>query len=304
MTSVHRGLLAGLAIAAFQICLPQVPWAQQPSQTGTFTNGLEEIRVNDLLLRVDPRVQQRTYLFQETNERLPYAVFVSSKVSKAKKAPLIVALHGRGQNQSALMLDAFRTVELAEQGGYVVVAPMGYNASGWYGIPQSTGARGNRGGAGGGATPFADRGGKVVTDTAKVRELSAQDVLHVLAIAKAEFNIDERRTYLLGHSMGGAGTLYLGVQHAPTWAAIAALAPAVPPTVTADMLAGLTHVPVFLAQGDADTSVPVAETRQLAATLKDLKVATEYHEIPGADHGTVVSAAMSDAFAFFDRHRK
>jgi hypothetical protein len=28
----------------------------------------------------DPRVQQRTYHFAETNEDLPYAIFVSSKV--------------------------------------------------------------------------------------------------------------------------------------------------------------------------------------------------------------------------------
>jgi hypothetical protein len=45
---------------------------------------------------IDPRVQQRTYTFKDTNEEIPYAVFVSSKVSKDKKNPLIVALHGLG----------------------------------------------------------------------------------------------------------------------------------------------------------------------------------------------------------------
>jgi hypothetical protein len=35
-------------------------------------------------------VQQRKYHFADTNEDLPYALFVSSKATKGKKAPLIV----------------------------------------------------------------------------------------------------------------------------------------------------------------------------------------------------------------------
>lgn len=44
----------------------------------------------------DPRVLQRTYHFADTNENLPYALYVSSKVSHDQKNPLIVALHGLG----------------------------------------------------------------------------------------------------------------------------------------------------------------------------------------------------------------
>src|SRR5215467_12355296 len=44
----------------------------------------------------DPRVQNRTYHFADTNEDLPYCLFVSSKVSKDKKNPLIISLHGLG----------------------------------------------------------------------------------------------------------------------------------------------------------------------------------------------------------------
>jgi predicted peptidase len=56
--------------------------------------------------------------------------------------------------------------------------------------------------------------------------LSETDVLNVLAMMKKEFNVDERRTYLMGHSMGGAGTLFLGAKYPAEWAAIAAMAPA------------------------------------------------------------------------------
>ena len=36
---------------------------------------------------VDDRVELREYLFTDTGEMLPYAVFVSSKVKKGEKAP-------------------------------------------------------------------------------------------------------------------------------------------------------------------------------------------------------------------------
>ena len=81
----------------------------------------------------DPRVQQRTYYFTDTNEDLPYAVFVSSKVSKDKKNPLIVVLHPMGGNPNSLLRG--NTLDLAEEGGYILAAPMGYNPVGWYGSP-------------------------------------------------------------------------------------------------------------------------------------------------------------------------
>lgn len=81
----------------------------------------------------DPRVQQRKYHFADTNEDLPYALYVSSKVSKDKKNPLIVAPHGLGGDQNSLMRG--NAIDLAEEGGYILVAPMGYNPRGWYGTP-------------------------------------------------------------------------------------------------------------------------------------------------------------------------
>lgn len=46
------------------------------------------------------------------------------------KAPLIVALHGRGGDGNSLLRGA--ALALAEEGGYILVGPMGYNPSGWH----------------------------------------------------------------------------------------------------------------------------------------------------------------------------
>ena len=82
---------------------------------------------------VDPRVQIRMHHFAETNQEIPYSLFVSSKVKKNKKAPLIVTLHGIGGTHLTMMRP--NASDLAEAGGYILLAPMGYNPRGWYGIP-------------------------------------------------------------------------------------------------------------------------------------------------------------------------
>src|SRR6186997_1318462 len=89
---------------------------------------------------VDPRVQIRMHHFAETNQGIPYSLFVSSKVKKNKKAPLIVTLHGIGGNHTTMMRP--KAIDLAEAGGYILLAPMGYNPRGWYGAPAPGGRRG------------------------------------------------------------------------------------------------------------------------------------------------------------------
>ena len=146
---------------------------------------------------------------------MPYALFVSSKVTQDKKNPLIVSLHGLGGDQNTMVRETLRSVELAEQGGYILVAPMGYNSGGWYGIPPgppraggpNAAAAAQRGRGVGAPRPII--GGTAITEAAKVREASEKDVMTVVAMIRKEFNVDERRIYLMGHSMGGAGTYYL-----------------------------------------------------------------------------------------------
>src|SRR5262249_837817 len=133
-------------------------------------------------------------------------------------------------------------------------------------------------GAPNGATPAAapprgavgsGAGGTKVTDPAKVREVSEKDVMNVLDMIRKDFNVDERRTYVMGHCMGGAGTLYLGVKYASNWAAIAAIAPAAF-GLNPDSLTSIKDMPVIIVQGDMDEAVPVANTRRWAEKLKEL----------------------------------
>jgi predicted esterase len=272
-------------------------------------------RGGGLIQSNDPRVQNRTYKFADTNEDLPYCVFVSSKVSKDTKAPLIISLHGLGIGPGFMCQG--KAIDLAEAGGYILAAPMGYSTGGWYGSPvMNMGGRGRGGrpgapgaGAGAGAAPAAAPAAPAApAPPANLAELSEKDVMNVLAMMRKEFNVDDNRTYLIGHSMGGAGTYFLGSKHAKEWAAIAPMAPAafLMNNDRATILKGIkdAKLPMFVAQGDADEAVPVTNTRMWVDTMKELQMNYEYKEYPGVSHGPIIEAAMPDIFAFLAKQTK
>ncbi|HTM02464.1 MAG TPA: prolyl oligopeptidase family serine peptidase [Vicinamibacterales bacterium] len=318
----RAGVLTALA-AGFLVASTQVPLAQQPAPPAA-PQAAPAAPGRGGRGAVDPRVQQRTYLFTDTNEQLPYAVFVSSKVKKDKKAPLIVALHGLGGDQNTMMRP--NALQLAEDGGYIMVGPMGYNSGGWYGAPArfTGGAPGGRRGApgapaagapraGGAQAPPAARGpavsagGTAITDPTKLHEASEKDVMNVFEMIRKEFKIDEDRTYLMGHSMGGAGTIYLAVKYPKLWAAIGAEAPATAPAGLQPATFSLEparKIPMIIVQGDMDTLVPVAGTRLWIEQMKTLNITHQYVEVPGGDHGSVLTTGAPDIFAFFAKHKR
>jgi predicted peptidase len=263
--------------------------------------------------QVDPRVQSRTYHFEETDEDIEYLVFVSSKVSQDKKAPLVVTLHGLGAGpQFMLTKDA---VDLAEEGGYILVGPMGYNERGWYGIPMGDMSKFRKAPAKPkiqtGETP-SDAGAKPKpkmsmfsnpNDPPNLRELSEKDVMNVLDLVRKEFKVDERRIYLMGHSMGGAGTLHLGVKYASVWAALAPVAPAAF-GLDPDTLEKIKSMPVLFVHGDVDEAVPVDLSRRWVEKAKELGMTCEYNEMPGVSHGPVITACLPSVYEFFDKHSK
>ncbi|HLG54553.1 MAG TPA: prolyl oligopeptidase family serine peptidase [Vicinamibacterales bacterium] len=251
----------------------------------------------------DPRAQIRTYRFADTNEDIPYAIYVSSKVSRDKKNPLILTLHGLGGTHTTMMRAA--ALDLAEAGGYIYVAPMGYNPRGWYGVPAGP----RRGGPPPNAAANPGRQGPPrgapagANDPPNLRELSEKDVLNVLEAVRKEFDIDERRTYLFGHSMGGAGTYHLAVKYPEKWAAIGVQAPAAF-SLDPNSLSKIPTMPVIVIHGDMDTAVPVTLSRTWVEVMKTLKMPYQYIEVAGGDHGSVISGSMPDIFAFFATHSK
>lgn len=251
-------------------------------------------------------VEIRHYTFKETGEELPWSVFVSSKVKKNKKAPLIIAL--RGYTGTTLTFVRGTAVDLAEKGGYILVGAIGYNNRAWFGMdPNSRGPgpgpgaaprAGGPAGARAGGPPLV---GGAELDAVKSSAYSEQDVMNVLAMVREEFNIDDRRIYLMGHSQGGGGARHIAEKYPDIWAGVALLAPALfggGPTADSP----LTKIPLLLAVGDQDSLA--ASMKTFSEQLDALKVKHGYVLKEGLDHGTIIMGAMPEVFAFFPKHVK
>jgi predicted peptidase len=123
-----------------------------------------------------------------------------------------------------------------------------------------------------------------------------------------EFTVDPDRTYLMGHSMGGAGTIYLAVKYPGIWAAIGAEAPATQPAGINPnnySLAPAKHIPMIIIQGTEDTLVPhLTSTRPWIEQMKELGITHKYIEEEGGDHGSVMTTGTPEIFAFFAQHTR
>ena len=158
-------------------------------------------------------------------------------------------------------------------------------------MQQAGAGRGGRGGPGGGQDAPTNLG-----------ELSEKDVMNVLGIVRKEFAIDDKRIYLIGHSMGGGGTWHLGTKYPDVWAGLAPIAPAAFGQPTS--LDKLRNIPVIVVQGDNDTLVRPEGTRRWVEKMKGLNITHDYLEIAGAGHGDVISKGMPRIFEFFEKQKK
>lgn len=236
------------------------------------------------------KVLKRTYDFKEAGKPMEYALYVPTKYNKKKPTPLVVLLHGLGSNPQQVIAYDGITAQ-AEARGWIVIAPFGYNTGGWYGSQ-------------GQGKDF--RVGRTPADApANLGELSEKDVLNVLDIARNEFNIDRKRTYLMGHSMGGGGSFYLGIKYSDNWAALAPMAPAIY-TDPAE-LEKIKKMPIIVVQGDKDNLVPVESTRKWVAKMDELKIKHKYIEIADGNHIQSISrnaAMIGEVFDFLAKQKR
>jgi pimeloyl-ACP methyl ester carboxylesterase len=217
------------------------------------------------------RILECTYRFAEAGADMPYALFVPSGYRPGTPAPLIVDLHGL--NVTPLMQMLFDgTTDFAEKYGFIVVAPMGFSVSGWWG------SRSGRPG-----------------------ELSELDAMTLLKLIRERYAVDSDRIYLMGHSMGGAGTYHLGGKYNDIWAGIAPIAAAggIGDAAAAERYRSFA---TLLMHGEKDSIVSVEGSRRAAALLRGAGAEHLYLEFPGKDHEFWIRRGaenMEKVFLFF-----
>ena len=191
-----------------------------------------------------------------------------------------------------------RALDLAEEGGYILVGAMGYRPMGAFGMPA---ANFGPGGPPVGSAAPAEGNGNAPSAPNKESEYSEKDVMTVLEMVRKEFKVDDQRIYIVGHSQGGAGALFLGGKYSTIWAGVAGLAPGAP-GFQFDTNSKVKELPLLIMVGAKDGFV--SSVQRLDETMKSANIAHEYKEMPGLDHGGIVMGAMPDVFKFFGEHTK
>lgn len=234
----------------------------------------------------------RSYRLAPAGETRPYRVYVPSSWRPGRRLPLVLALHGGGQDENRPFAGtpAHPGVlqQMAEQHGYIVVAPLGDKDIGG-GI-----AYGNVLPA-----PWSD-GAPPSPEDARRNALSELDVLAVLDRTVKEYGADRRRLYITGNSMGEIGGLWLAQERPRRFCAIALaggpLKASAYPFARARYLSG-----AMIINGDRDTDA-LEDNRAMAEGFKAAGVDTDFYLVPNSDHGGAWFHAMPRIFDFFDRH--
>jgi enterochelin esterase-like enzyme len=227
-----------------------------------------------------PGPQVTTYFSAVDDTDQPYALYLPKNFSASSKYPLVISLHGADSNHRLNLRRVFGKGNLAAENDaeatryfprlrdvdYIVASPLVRGTMGYQGIAE-------------------------------------KDVYDVLADVKRRFPIDTDRIYLTGLSMGGGGTLWLGLTRPDIWAAIAPVCPAAPDGLE-ELAGNALNVPVKMFQGAIDPTVNPEGTRRWDELFTKSGVKSEYVEYPGVRHNSWDSAYKDGAiFDWFDRHK-
>lgn len=211
---------------------------------------------------IDERFEKRAHT---GSWKMPYRLF---RPATKEKAPLILYLHGSGglgdDNQKQMGLgNIFGTrvwalPENQERFPCYVLAPQ--TDRGW----ASYEATSNGGSA------------HVVPGFGE----GARTALEIVQAVAREFPVDGRRLYVMGQSMGGAGTWNL-ISHRPRAFAAAVICCG---SATPDDVTLCARMPVWCFHGEADRTVPVSVSRDRVAIMRKAGGTPIYTEYVGVDH--------------------
>ena len=230
---------------------------------------------------------EKAYLSTVDKALDSYIVYVPTSYDKTRKYPLVVLLHGLGEAAYlAVTTPAHQPfLDSCEKHQFIMVAPNGKNH------PDMDSKKPN-------------------FEASLYMNEGEQDVLQVLELAKKAYNIDEKRVYLTGLSMGGFGTWYLGSRHPEMFAAIAPIcgfgtgkleilkAPAIEVNTLKEM-------PIYAFHGDIDPVVPVTDSREMVGKLQAIGADVTYEEFKGVQHNAWDYAYDNDRlFQWFLKHPK
>lgn len=232
--------------------------------------------------RLSPGPQDLSFFSSVDDTDQPYSVYIPKNFDETKAYPLVVFLHGAWSNHR---LGLRRLFGVGNSQGYDFIKPGN--------VPYENDVEATRY-----WPPFRPvdyiAAAPLARGTAGYQGVPEQDVYDMLDDLKSRFLIDEDRIYLTGLSMGGGGTLWLGLTRPDIWAAIAPVCPA-PPDGTTELDGNAANLPVHLFIGDKDFLYQTA--LEWKGKLEAAAQRLDYVEYPGVGHNSW-EWAYKDGFIF------
>jgi predicted peptidase len=237
---------------------PLAPGAPKSSERISLIEGFRK-QSEGLDKKFEPRTQKDEWA-------MPYRLF---RPETKKKAPLVLYLHGSGglgdDNQKQLGLGNIF-------GTRVWLLPENQKRFPCYVVAPQT----DRGWA---RYDLSPQGGDLATVVPGLGEGSRM-ALEVIDALRHEFAIDDRRIYITGQSMGGAGAWNV-IAHRPQFFAAAVICCG---SISAEHGAESISTPLWNFHGDSDKTVPVSTSRERIAARRKAGGRPLYTEYSGVDH--------------------
>ncbi|MCW2394075.1 MULTISPECIES: dienelactone hydrolase family protein [unclassified Sphingobium] len=269
------------ALGALGLLLAGCNGAASDAQNNAAAANASTVQTGDLKL---------TYAMpQAKGEEIAYRVFLPSNWRADRHWPMVLILHGYGNTADGPFDDAGGALQReAEKHGFVVVSPNGYNGMADYGanLPLPS------------ALP--DMGKKATMTPEQQSALAEADVRNVLAKAMADYNIDPRRVYLMGNSMGMTGVLHFAQTDPQLWCAISASGGPPWPDYPVEQLKPISSV--LLVHGGKDDRANASDTQTLTERLKAAGIDARMELIPEGTHGDAWVRYLPQTLDFFATH--
>lgn len=159
----------------------------------------------------------QTYWFPMAKKVMPYALYMPTGYDPEKPSKMVVSLHGAGLGEEYIYSLSKNMMQFyCEKFNYIFLAPGACTMRSFYGalvppiqtpLPEIISDKAN---------PL-----NVDEEEAKRRSLGEYCVLAAIDEVKRLYNIDSERVFLMGNSMGSAGTYYLSNKYPQLFRAIA-----------------------------------------------------------------------------------
>jgi poly(3-hydroxybutyrate) depolymerase len=195
-----------------------------------------------------------------------FFLLVPAGIAPERKLPLLVTLHGSGQNAGDYVL---ALKDLAEKERIVIVGPSSNDSIHW--------------------------------SSPEDGPLFLHDIIDQVA---ARVPIDGRRVYIFGHSAGAVFAIQMAALESEYFAAAGAYAGSIVPNYFGLFDYATRKIPYQIVIGTKDSIFPLEEVRATRDALKSRGFPVEYFEMPGQTHNYLRSAKEINgrAWEFFQRN--